>query len=320
MGIVKRFSTFFVLLACVVAFGFSAVSCAPSASKTGEEAANPSALNVVATTTMITDLVGEIGKDKVAVTGLMPTGIDPHSYNATAGDVAKMQGADVVVYNGLHLEGKMGEVFEDIKNIGITSICIEDAIPSDKLMLSEDGSGTPDPHIWFDVNLWRLAADHVANELGVKDPDNASFYTQNAEAYIEQLKQANAYVSYRAGELGESQRVLVTAHDAFNYFGAAYGFTVKGLMGISTESQAGAADVSELASFIADSKIKAIFVESSVSPKNIEALQEATRALGHEVAIGGELCSDSLGTAEDGADSYIGMVEYNIDTIVDALK
>ena len=320
MGIVKRFSLFFVLLASVVVISVSTVSCAPSTGNTGENSQNSGVLNVVATTTMITDLVGEIGKDKVEVTGLMPTGIDPHSYNATAGDVSKMQSADVVVYNGLHLEGKMGEVFEDIKNIGVTSICIEDVIPADKLMLSEDGSGTPDPHVWFDVNLWQLAASHVANELGLKDPDNASFYTQNAQSYIQQLMQANTYVSDRAAELADSQRVLVTAHDAFNYFGAAYGFTVKGLMGISTESQAGAADVSQLASFIAESKIKAIFVESSVSPKNIEALQEATRALGHEVAIGGELCSDSLGTAEDGADSYIGMVEYNIDTIVNALK
>lgn len=277
-------------------------------------------LNVVATTTMLTDLSKIIGGERVSVSGLMGPGIDPHLYQASAGDVTLMQKADVVVYNGLHLEGKMGEIFENLNGQGIFVICVEDGLDNSKLLEWEDENSVHDPHIWFDVSLWKDAAEVVAGGLSLADPDHASDYEANLENYLKELDETDTYIRERAAEVPEGQRVLVTAHDAFNYFGKAYGFEVRGLQGISTEAEAGTADVSELASFIVERQIKAIFVESSVPPKTIEALQAAVKAKGFDVAIGGELYSDSLGGEGSGAESYILTVKNNIDTIVDALK
>lgn len=292
--------------------------CASPAGTTsaGEE----SKQNVVATTTMLADLSKEIGGERVTVNGLMGPGIDPHLYQASAGDVSLMQTADVVVYNGLHLEGKMGDLFESLSVQGPTVICIEDGLDESKLLAWEQDSSVHDPHIWFDVSLWKQAAKTVADGLSKADPDGAAEYTQNLNSYLKELDEADAYIAGRAAELPAEQRVLVTAHDAFQYFGKAYGFEVRGLQGISTDAEAGTADVSELANFIVARQIKAIFVESSVPPKTIEALQAAVKAKGFDVAIGGELYSDSLGDADSGADTYIATVKANVDTIVDALK
>ena len=250
----------------------------------------------------------------------MGPGIDPHLYQASAGDVSLMQTADVVVYNGLHLEGKMGDLFESLSAQGPTVIRIQDGLDESKLLAWEQDSSVHDPHIWFDVSLWKQAAKTVADGLSKADPDGAADYTQNLNSYLKELEEADAYIAGRAAELPAEQRVLVTAHDAFQYFGKAYGFEVRGLQGISTDAEAGTADVSELASFIVERQIKAIFVESSVPPKTIEALQAAVKAQGFDVAIGGELYSDSLGDADSGADTYIATVKANVDTIVDALK
>lgn len=277
-------------------------------------------LSVVATTTMLADLSAVIGGKRVTVDGLMGPGIDPHLYQASAGDVSLMQKADVVVYNGLHLEGKMGEIFENLSGQETAVICIEDGLDESKLLASEDDSTVHDPHIWFDVSLWKEAAKAVAGGLSQADPEGKEEYEANLETYLTKLDEADAYIRSRASELPESQRVLVTAHDAFQYFGKAYGFEVRGLQGISTDAEAGTADVSDLAGFIVERQIKAIFVESSVPPKTIEALQAAVKAKGFDVAIGGELYSDSLGDAESGTDTYILTVKGNIDTIVDALK
>jgi manganese/zinc/iron transport system substrate-binding protein len=277
-------------------------------------------LNVVATTTMLADLATVIGGERVAVNGLMGPGIDPHLYQASAGDVTLMQKADIVVYNGLHLEGKMGEIFENLSGQGSTVICIEEGLDESKLLAWEDDSSVHDPHIWFDVSLWKEAAQTVANGFSEADPDGKSAYESNLDAYLTELDETDTYIRNRVAELSEEQRVLVTAHDAFQYFGKAYGFEVRGLQGISTDAEAGTADVSDLAGFIVEQQIKAIFVESSVPPKTIEALQAAVKAKGSDVAIGGELYSDSLGDADSGADTYILTVKANIDTIVDALK
>ncbi len=276
-------------------------------------------LNVVATTTMIADLSSVIGGEHVSVNGLMGPGIDPHLYQASAGDVSLMQKADIVVYNGLHLEGKMGEIFESLSTQGDTVICLEDGLDEAKLLEWEEGS-VYDPHIWFDVTLWKDAATAVAKGFSDADPEHAADYNTNLENYLKELDDLDAYVRERTEELPESQRVLVTAHDAFSYFGKAYGFEVRGLQGISTDAEAGTADVSNLADFIVSRQIRAIFVESSVPPKTIEALQAAVKAKGFEVAIGGELYSDSLGGEDSGAETYILTVKANIDTIVDALK
>ncbi|MEW9123960.1 MAG: zinc ABC transporter substrate-binding protein [Thermotaleaceae bacterium] len=277
-------------------------------------------LNIVATTTMLADLSKIIGGEQVSVNGLMGPGIDPHLYQASAGDVTLMQKADVVVYNGLHLEGKMGEIFENLNGQGIFVISIEEGIDKSKLLMSEDDKSVYDPHIWFDVSLWKDAARIVAAGLSQADPNHSSDYEANLENYLKELDLTDTYIRDRSSEVVEGQRVLITAHDAFNYFGKAYGFEVRGLQGISTDAEAGTADVSALASFIVERQIKAIFVESSVPPKTIEALQAAVKAKGFDVAIGGELYSDSLGGEGSGAESYILTVRANIETIVDSLK
>ncbi|WP_312446929.1 metal ABC transporter solute-binding protein, Zn/Mn family [Lacrimispora sp.] len=277
-------------------------------------------LNIVATTTMLADLAASIGGELVTVNGLMGPGIDPHLYQASAGDVSLMQKADVVVYNGLHLEGKMGEIFENLSSQGQAVICIEKGLDESRLLAWEEDSSIYDPHIWFDVSLWKDAAKTVAKGLTEADPNGKAEYEANLDAYLKELDETDTYIHGRAAELPEEQRVLVTAHDAFQYFGKAYGFKVRGLQGISTDAEAGTADVSDLANFIVERQIKAIFVESSVPPKTIEALQAAVKAKGFDVSIGGELYSDSLGDAESGADTYILTVKANIDTIVDALK
>ncbi|TCL56274.1 manganese/zinc/iron transport system substrate-binding protein [Kineothrix alysoides] len=277
-------------------------------------------LNVVATTTMLADLAIEIGGERITANGLMGPGIDPHLYQASAGDVSLMQKADVVLYNGLHLEGKMGEIFENLSTQGSTVICIENGLDESMLLAWENDSSVHDPHIWFDVSLWKQAAKTVTDGLTQADPKGKADYEANLEAYLEELDETDTYIRNRVTELSESQRVLVTAHDAFQYFGKAYGFEVRGLQGISTDAEAGTSDVSALADFIAERQIKAIFVESSVPPKTIEALQAAVKAKGFDVAIGGELYSDSLGGADSGAETYILTVKANIDTIVNALK
>lgn len=302
------------LIALILSLGLSA--CAGQL----ESEAKADQLNVVATTTMLADLSRVIGGAHVSVNGLMGPGIDPHLYQASAGDVSLMQKSDVVVYNGLHLEGKMGEIFKNLSGQGHAVICIEDGLDESKLLAWEGGDSLHDPHIWFDVLLWKDAAKVVADGLSKADPENAADYKSNLEAYLKVLDEADSYIRDRAAEIPEGQRVLVTAHDAFNYFSKAYGFEVRGLQGISTDAEAGTADVSELANFIVERQVKAIFVESSVPPKTIEALQAAVKAKGFDVAIGGELYSDSLGGEGSGAESYVLTVKANIDTIVDALK
>lgn len=274
-------------------------------------------LQIVATTTMLADLANSIGGDAIDVTGLMGPGIDPHLYQASAGDVTSMQEADIVLYNGLHLEGKMGDIFSSLDDNGKTIICVEDGLDEDDLLMTD---GQYDPHIWFDVSIWMDATEYVSKCLCEIDPENADYYEKNSTEYLKELEELNTYIIDRAQELDESKRILVTAHDAFNYFGRAYGFEVKGLQGISTEAEAGTADVSDMADFIAENQIKAIFIESSVPTKTIESLQDAVLARGFDVAIGGELYSDSLGDADSGDDTYINTFKANIDTIVDALK
>lgn len=275
-------------------------------------------VRVVATTTMLADLARVVGGPHVVVDGLMGPGIDPHLYQASAGDVGKMRRADVVVHNGLHLEGKMGDVFAALNRQNKTVICVADGIERTNILTDE--GGVPDPHIWFDVRLWKDAAAELARGLEKADPDHAEDYRTNAGKYEKDLEDLQRYIEERVREVPEGQRVMVTAHDAFNYFGRAYGFEVRGLQGISTAAEAGTADVSALADFIVERKIKAVFVESSVPRKTIEALQAAVKARGFDVGIGGELYSDSLGGAGSGAETYISTVKANVDTITNALK
>lgn len=278
---------------------------------------NNDKLKVVTTTTMIYDLVKNIGQDNIEVVGLMQSGVDPHLYKASANDVNLIQNADIVIYHGLHLEGQMGDIFSNLKN---NSIKIEDGIDINDLLTWDDESSLYDPHIWFDIDIWIDATKYVGEQLAYYDKDNAEIYLSNTNNYIEQLKETDSYIKEKAKEIPIEERYLVTAHDAFQYFGNAYDFNVIGLQGISTESEAATSDISNLADFIVENKIKAIFIETSVPTKTIEALQAAVKAKGFNTIIGGELYSDSLGDKENNTDTYITTVKANIDTIVEALK
>ena len=276
-------------------------------------------IKVVATLGQITDMAKVIGAERVSLQGLMGAGVDPHLYKASESDVRKFAEADIIFYNGINLEAKMADIFEKMARTQKT-VALGDKIPKELLLESTTYKGHYDPHIWFDVTLWRRVAEGIRDELAAFDPAHTDEYTQRCADYLKGLDKLHLYVQTRAAELPASQRVLVTAHDAFRYFGRQYGFEVMGLQGISTESQAGLKDVMALADFITKRKIRAIFVESSVSERHIKAVQEAVQSRGWEVKIGGELFSDAMGDAGTFKGTYIGMVTHNIDTIVNALK
>jgi len=277
-------------------------------------------LQVVATTTIVGDLVRTIGGDDVRVETLMGPGIDPHLYKASAGDVRRMSSAAVVFYSGLHLEGKMTDVLEGMNDRGIRTVPVAECIPEDRLISLHSFAGLHDPHVWFDVELWAATVDCVVRALIELNPDGAEVYDANAEAYLDELATLDAWVRERAAELPPDRRVLVTAHDAFAYFGRAYGFEVHGLLGVSTASETGTSDVQQLADFIAERRIPAVFVETSVPPRYVEALQEAVASRGFDVRIGGSLFSDSLGDMKTPEGTYQGTVRANVNTIVDALQ
>ena len=275
---------------------------------------------VVATTTIVADLALHVGGDDVEVISLMGAGVDPHVYKPSAGDVRRMAGADIVFFNGLHLEGKMGEVLEQMDGRGVRTIAVSDCIEEDQLIVTSlQGAGGHDPHVWFDVSLWREAVNCVRDGLMEIDPEHAGDFERRADAYRAELEALDQEISDRLSTIRSEQRVLVTAHDAFSYFGRAYGLEVRGLLGVSTASEAGAADVKELAGFIVEREIPAVFVETSVSPRTIEALREAVAARGFDVAKGGSLYSDALGSPDGPAATYAGTVRANVETIVAAL-
>jgi len=306
------------LVIAVLLISFLLSACSTSA---GEEQLPLSErmINVVTTTGMIADITKNVGGDRVQVTALMGPGVDPHLYKASEGDVLRLQEADVIFYNGLHLEAQMGEVLERLNEFGIKTVAVTDQIDRSLLQSPPEFQGNYDPHVWFDVSLWMKAVEQVRDTLVELDSSSASVYEANAEAYLAELEDLHQYVLDQANTIPEGQRILITAHDAFNYFGRAYGFDVRGLQGISTEAQAGTADVQALASFIVEKQIPAIFVESSVPQRNVEAVQAAAQAKGFEVSIGGSLFSDAMGSEGTPEGTYIGMVRHNIDTIVTAL-
>jgi manganese/zinc/iron transport system substrate-binding protein len=273
---------------------------------------------VVTTTGMIGDLASVVGGERTRVVSLMGPGVDPHLYKASEGDVRRIFRAELIFFNGLHLEARMGEVLEHMDDRTRT-VAIAEALDPARLLRPPEFEGAYDPHIWFDVRLWMEMVGTVCDALIEHDPEHAAGYRERAAAYRAELGELDAYVRAQAARVPAERRVLITAHDAFNYFGRAYGFEVRGLQGISTAAEAGTADVQELSAFIAQRRIPAIFVESSVSPRSVEAVQAAVRARGYRVEIGGELYSDALGRAGSATGTYVGMVRHNIDTIVGAL-
>jgi len=290
-------------------------ACGPSPERGDDAAGSP--LNVVATTGMIGDLAASVGGERVQVISLMGPGVDPHLYKASEGDVGRLTAADIIFFNGLHLEGRMAKVLERM-SARVPTVAVAEAIGEGRLLADPEYRGSADPHVWFDVSMWAVAAGAVRDALAELDPEHAEHYRANASAYIERLDILHREVQRKAELIPEGQRVLVTAHDAFNYFGRAYGFEVRGLQGISTSAEAGTADVQDLATFIVQRKIPALFIESSVPVRTIEAVQAAVRARGFETAIGGELFSDAMGSPGTPSGTYTGMVTHNIDTIVSA--
>lgn len=289
------------------------------ATETGNNTTNGK-LNIVTTTGMIADIVKNVGGDHVEVTSLMGPGVDPHLYKASEGDIRRLQEANLIFYNGLHLEAQLGEVLEKMNDFNITTVAVADEIDPVALLAHPEYENSYDPHIWFDVTLWMQAVRRVQETLSETDPAHKSAYEANATAYLAQLEDLHQYVLSQAETVPAEKRVIITAHDAFSYFGRAYGFEVRGLQGISTESQAGTADVQALAEFIVEQQIPAIFVESSVPQRNVEAVQAAVQSQGFDVQIGGSLFSDAMGSEGTPEGTYIGMVRHNIDTIVTALK
>jgi manganese/zinc/iron transport system substrate-binding protein len=275
-------------------------------------------LNVVATIGMIRDVAQNVGGPHVNVVGLMGPGVDPHLYKASEGDVRRLFRADVIFYGGLHLEARMGEVLQEMGSRTRVR-AVSEVIPVDRRLAPPEFQGAYDPHVWFDVSLWAMTVDVIERTLVEADPAHARDYAANAARYRRQLVELDQYVREQAARVPENRRVLITAHDAFNYFGRAYGFQVRGLQGISTAAEAGTADVQGLAEFIAERRIPALFVESSIPRRTIEAVQEAVAARGYEVSIGGSLYSDAMGNPGTDEGTYIGMVRHNIDTIVGAL-
>jgi manganese/zinc/iron transport system substrate-binding protein len=286
----------------------------------GSSSGSGGKVKVTSTIGMISDVVKEIGGEHVEVTGIMKAGVDPHLYKASEGDIGRLDQADIIFYNGLHLEGKMVEILEKMAEDKPT-VAVSKNIGESQLRQGDPSLGTAhDPHIWFDVKHWMSAAEVIRDELSALDPGHKDDYKANADAYLAKLSELDEYARTQIATIPESQRVLVTAHDAFGYFGDAYGIKVMGLQGISTASEAGTKDMTELRDFLVDNQIKAVFIESSVPRKAIDAVIQGAKEKGHTVAIGGQLYSDAMGDEGTEEGTYIGMVRHNVDTIVNALK
>lgn len=274
---------------------------------------------IVTTTGMIQDAVQHIVGDEFEVLGLMGPGVDPHLYKATRGDLDKLNRAEVIVYNGLHLEGKMGDILERM-NRSKKVIAMGEGISEDRLIYHGSQKDSKDPHIWFDVSLWVDAIDYTYQKLVEIYPDREEVFKNNSKSYLRGLLKLHQRVKSDLASIPEDQRVLITAHDAFSYFGKAYDVEVRGLQGISTVAEFGLKDVKELVDFIVSRKIKAVFVESSIPTKSLEAVVEGCKQYGHEMKIGGTLYSDAMGSKGSKEGTYVGMVESNVKTIVEALR
>lgn len=274
---------------------------------------------IVTTTGMLADAVENIVGDSAQVNALMGPGVDPHLYKASQGDLTQLTNADIVVYNGLHLEGKMGEVLEKLGKLRPV-IAGGEGIPVEKRRNSTQYKNAYDPHVWFDVSLWQIVVQYISLELQQLHPDNATYYKNNTILFINQLDSLHQEVLKSIAAIPEQQKILITAHDAFEYFGDAYGIEVKGLQGISTVSEFGLRDITNLVDFIVERQINAVFVETSVSKKAINAVVEGCHKKGFEVVIGGSLYSDAMGEKDTPEGTYIGMVNKNVATIINALK
>lgn len=274
---------------------------------------------ITTTIGMVNDIVKQVAGDKAVVKNIIGEGIDPHLYKPTRNDIVALQKGDVVFYSGLMLEGKMADALVKVATSGKPVYAVTERIDESFLLSPEDFAGHFDPHVWMDVQGWIRAVDAIAVALSEFDPANDSIYAQNAAEYRATLVELDDYIDKSVETVPNESRVLITAHDAFNYFGRAYGIEVKGIQGISTESEAGLKKINELVDFIVDRKVKAVFVETSVSSKNVTALVEGAAKRGMEVKIGGVLFSDAMGAPGTYEGTYMGMLDHNATTITRGL-
>jgi manganese/zinc/iron transport system substrate-binding protein len=274
---------------------------------------------IIATTGMIGDALKNICGNSIEIKTLMGPGVDPHLYKATEGDLNKINDASLIVYNGLHLEGKMSELFEKLSSKKAI-YPMNKALNQSTLRKLDASGNTYDPHIWFDVQLWSRAVNGLSLELQKQFPNHKDTLIKRTKVYLDNLHALHLNTQKEINSIPEARRILITAHDAFGYFGNAYNIKVLGLQGISTVSEYGLKDITQLVDIICTQKIKAVFVETSVSQKAIQAVVEGCQAKGHKVKIGGTLYSDALGSTDTPTGNYIGMVQYNVKTIVSQLK
>lgn len=274
---------------------------------------------IVTTCGMVTDIVRQVAGDQATVTGIMGEGVDPHLYKPTRGDVKKLMEADVVFYSGLMLEGRMGDTFAKVSRTGKPVYAVTEGIDESYLREPPEFAGHWDPHVWMDVAAWSKAVEFVAESLAAYDPPHAAEYRHRADAYRAELTRLDEYTRQVIATVPQEQRYLITAHDAFGYFSRAYDIPVRSVQGISTESEAGVDDINKLVDFIVENKIKAVFVETSVSQKSVDAVLEGVRNRGAEIAIGGQLYSDAMGAAGTYEGTYVGMIDHNATTIARAL-
>lgn len=275
-------------------------------------------LKIVTTTNIIGDALENIVGDKADIESLMGAGVDPHLYKAAPSDLSKLQEADVIVHNGLHLEGKMADIFHKLARQKKVLV-VADGIDQSNYRKTDDNNSF-DPHIWFDVKLWAQGIEHIGQQLGKIDTINQNAYQENTKKYLIELEKLNTEIKTSLESIPDSQRVLITTHDAFGYFGKAYNIQLKPLQGISTLAEIGLQEATSLQNFIVDHKIKAVFVETSTSNKGLQSIVDACSEKGHEVKIGGSLYADALGEKETPEGNYIGMIHANVITIVNGLK
>jgi manganese/zinc/iron transport system substrate-binding protein len=314
-GIAARLATAaaMMLTAAIALLGVTS----PAACASGP-GSHPDRVDAVSTIGMIHDAVRIIGGDRVNATGLMGEGVDPHLYKATPGDVRLLADADVVFYNGLHLEGRMADVLVRMAR-KTPVVAVSESIEPSLLREPPEFGGHYDPHVWFDVSLWSKAVERVRDGLIEVDPNGRATYEANAASYLKQLGELHEWCASRFASVPKESRVLVTAHDAFGYLGRAYGVEVLAIQGISTDSEASLRDINHLVDTLVERKVPAVFIESTVPRKTVEALVQGCKARGHEVVIGGELFSDAMGADGTPAGTYVGMVRHNVETIVKAL-
>lgn len=279
----------------------------------------PARHKIVCTVGMVADIVRNIAADKADVSGLIGEGVDPHLYKASRNDIAALQAADAVFYSGLMLEGKMGDALVKLARSGKKIYAVTERIDEKFLLEPENAPGHHDPHVWMDVSAWARCVEAATAAMCEFDPPNAALYRANGERYRGELDKLHEYVKKSIATIPQKQRILITAHDAFNYFGRAYNLTVLGIQGISTESEAGMRDIERLVSTIVENDVQAVFIESSVAEKNVRALVEGAKARGKTVTIGGMLFSDAMGATGTYEGTYIGMLDHNATLITRAL-